>query len=335
MIDIFVGRKQYVQREGILEEAGELFKPFGRRPLVLGDDLVLSIVRPILEDRNWPRPALPLLRSFWRRMQPEGNRPPGGDRPGPKPGFYRRRGRGQGPGHLPTRSQPAESAAHHHSDQRRDLFGGLGRGRGLRKRRPAGDGQRERRGPGPGGFGDPGKAPLRLLAAGMGDALAKWYEGKPCYDQLKERDSASQSAMTLSTQVKETLLRVGLRARNDVEAKRNSPAVERIVENNILLTAIIGGLGGSKFRIAVAHALLYGLTVLPQVHQNLHGEMVSYGILVQLCLEKNEKELKRSSPLLLPTGAAHHPERPGTLEPGRPPLLGGVEANLRQGKLRS
>jgi len=42
----------------------------------------------------------------------------------------------------------------------------------------------------------------------------------------------------------------------------------------------------------VPHALLYGLTVLPQVHQNLHGEMVAFGTLVQLCLEKNEKELK-------------------------------------------
>jgi glycerol dehydrogenase-like iron-containing ADH family enzyme len=68
--------------------------------------------------------------------------------------------------------------------------------------------------------------------------------------------------------------------------------VEKVVEANILLTGIIGGLGGSKFRVAVSHALLYGLTVLPHVHQNLHGEMVSFGVIVQLCLEKNEKELK-------------------------------------------
>lgn len=98
--------------------------------------------------------------------------------------------------------------------------------------------------------------------------------------------------MTLSTQVKETVFSLGLEAKGDVEAQRNSSAVERIVEADILLTAIIGGLGGSKFRIAVAHALLYGLTVLPQIHQNLHGEMVAYGTIVQLCLEKNENELK-------------------------------------------
>jgi glycerol dehydrogenase len=139
-------------------------------------------------------------------------------------------------------------------------------------------------------------APIRLLAAGMGDALAKWYEGKPCFDQMQEPDSATQSAMILSTQVKRTILTLGLDAKKDVEARKNSTPVERIVEANILLTAIIGGLGGSKFRVAVAHALLYGLTVLPQVHQNLHGEMVAFGIIVQLCMEKNEKELN----ILLP-----------------------------------
>jgi len=136
------------------------------------------------------------------------------------------------------------------------------------------------------------RAPTRLLASGMGDALAKWYEGKPCYDQMKEPDSATQGALSLSTQTKETVLSLGLQAKKDVEAQKYSYAVEKVVEANILLTAVIGGLGGSKFRVAVSHALLYGLTVLPQVHQNLHGEMVSFGIIVQLCLEKNEKELQ-------------------------------------------
>ena len=51
MIDIFVGCKQYIQREGILAEAGNFLKASGDVPLVLGDDLVLSIVRPTLEDR--------------------------------------------------------------------------------------------------------------------------------------------------------------------------------------------------------------------------------------------------------------------------------------------
>src|SRR5512139_1930520 len=50
MIDIFMGAKQYLQREGLLSEAGNYLKPFGRRPMVLGDELVFSIIRPVLEE---------------------------------------------------------------------------------------------------------------------------------------------------------------------------------------------------------------------------------------------------------------------------------------------
>ena len=64
------------------------------------------------------------------------------------------------------------------------------------------------------------------------------------------------------------------------------------MEAGILLTAIIGGLGGSKFRIAVAHALSLRAHGSPQIHQDLHGGMVAYGTIVQLCLEKNENELR-------------------------------------------
>jgi len=131
---------------------------------------------------------------------------------------------------------------------------------------------------------------------------AKWYEGKPIFDQMPDPDQATAAAMTLSTQAREIIFKLGLEAKYDVDAKRNSPTVERIIETNLLSTGVIGGLGGSKFRIAVAHALLYGLTVMPQAHRHLHGEMVSWGILVQLCLEKNEEELRTLIPFFAQLG---------------------------------
>jgi glycerol dehydrogenase len=292
MIDIFVGCKQYVQKEGALSEAGNLLKAFGRRPMVLGDERVLSIVRPTLEDRLKTAGLSPSFVLFGDECC------------------------------LGEISRLAEIVL----KEKLDFVVGTGGGKALDTSRLVANqlklplvtiptssatcsaasavavvyenGVRQATVSGKGAdlvlvdSGIQAKAPLRLMAAGIGDALAKWYEGKPCYDQLKERDSGVESAMSLSIQAKETLLRLGLKAKEDVESKRNSSAVETVVENNILLAAIIGGLGGSKFRVAVPHALLYGLTVLPQVHQNLHGEMVAFGILVQLCLEKNEKELK-------------------------------------------
>jgi glycerol dehydrogenase len=49
MTDIFLGPKRYVQRPGALADAGAELKAFGRRPMILGDELVLSILRPDLE----------------------------------------------------------------------------------------------------------------------------------------------------------------------------------------------------------------------------------------------------------------------------------------------
>jgi glycerol dehydrogenase len=296
MIDIFLGPKRYIQREGILAEAANHLQPFGRRPMVLGDDLVLSIVRPILEERLSAAGFFPVFVRFGDECS------------------------------LSEVSRLAEIV----QQKKLDFIVGTGGGKSIDTSRIVAErlrfplitvptsaatcsaassvsvvyekGIRQATVNGKCAdvvLIDTGilcRAPMRLFAAGMGDALAKWYEGKPGYDRAKENDSPTHSAMTLSTQVKETVFQMGLKAKQDIESRRNSPELERIIENNILLTAIIGGLGGSKFRIAVAHALLYGLTVLPQVHQNLHGEMVSFGVVVQLCLEKNEKELKAVLP---------------------------------------
>lgn len=57
MTDLFSGPKRYVQRPGALAEAGIWLKAFGRRPMVLGDALVLALVRPALE-QNLPAAGL-------------------------------------------------------------------------------------------------------------------------------------------------------------------------------------------------------------------------------------------------------------------------------------
>ena len=70
MTDIFLGPKRYVQRPGALADAGAELKAFGRRPMILGDDLVLSILRPVLENDLLVNRSFGLLRALRRRMQP-------------------------------------------------------------------------------------------------------------------------------------------------------------------------------------------------------------------------------------------------------------------------
>lgn len=79
----------------------------------------------------------------------------------------------------------------------------------------------------------------------------------------------------------ETLLADGSSALAAVEARSVTPAVERLVEANTLLS----GLGFESAGLAVAHSVHNGLTMLGPTHDFLHGEKVAFGLLVQLAVE--------------------------------------------------
>ena len=294
--------RRYVQREGLLLEAGDYLNVFGRHPLILGDGLVLSIIRPTLEDQL-PRtdlsPSFIVFREecshvevqriteIARRKTVDFIVGTGGGKAIDTSRLVADRLR------IPLITLPTSAATCSAAASVSVIYE-----KGVRQQTVSAKGA------------DlvlvdsaiVSKAPTRMLSAGMADALSKWYEGKCSYEQAREHDSTTQTAMNLSAQVKETILSIGLEAKRDVEAKRNSLSVETIITANILLTGIISGLGGPSFRTAVAHGLLYGMTVFPQVHQNLHGEIVAFGIIVQLCLEKSEGELRMLIPFFSQLG---------------------------------
>ncbi|MEV6555747.1 glycerol dehydrogenase [Nocardia sp. NPDC051756] len=128
------------------------------------------------------------------------------------------------------------------------------------------------------------QAPARLLASGMGDALATWFEARTCSAaQVRNlRGGAStRSATALAELCYNTLLADGPQALAAVRAHAITPALERIVEANTLLS----GLGFESSGLAAAHAIHNGLTAAPQTHAYLHGEKVAFGVLTQLVLE--------------------------------------------------
>jgi glycerol dehydrogenase len=78
-----------------------------------------------------------------------------------------------------------------------------------------------------------------------------------------------------------TLLEDGTDALAALRTKAVTPALERIVEANTLLS----GLGFESSGLAAAHAVHNGLTAVPETRPYLHGEKVAFGVLVQLVLE--------------------------------------------------
>jgi glycerol dehydrogenase len=124
------------------------------------------------------------------------------------------------------------------------------------------------------------QAPPRLLIAGIGDAIAKWYEASVSSGQSS--DTFTVAAVQQARILRDILLQKSAEA----IAQPGSEPWREVVDGSLLMAGVIGGLGGANCRTVAAHAVHNGLTQLPQAHHALHGEKVAYGILVQLRLEE-------------------------------------------------
>ena len=132
-------------------------------------------------------------------------------------------------------------------------------------------------------------APSRLLVAGMGDALATWFEARACEASGAVSCAGgltTKAAVALAELCYETLIADGLKARFAAGRRALTTAVENIIEANTYLS----GIGFESAGLAAAHAVHNGLTVLPGCHDFYHGEKVAFGTLVQLFLENEEIE---------------------------------------------
>jgi len=127
------------------------------------------------------------------------------------------------------------------------------------------------------------RAPVRFIVAGMGDALSTWFEARSC-DATKARNECgalgTMTGLAVAKLCYETLLKYGPAAKVAVELQVVTPALEHIVEANILLS----GVGFESGGLASAHAIHNGLTALEATHAYFHGEKVAIGVLAGLAL---------------------------------------------------
>ncbi|MBG9735527.1 glycerol dehydrogenase [Paenibacillus alvei] len=138
-------------------------------------------------------------------------------------------------------------------------------------------------------------APTRFLVAGMGDALSTYFEARATASSYSNVNAGlpcgsmggvgpakgTKAALALAKLCYETLLEDGAKAKMACDANLVTPALENIVETNILLS----GLGFESSGLAAAHAIHNGLTSLEGTHSYMHGEKVAFTTLVQLVLE--------------------------------------------------
>lgn len=134
------------------------------------------------------------------------------------------------------------------------------------------------------------KSPTRLLVAGMGDALATFFEARA----NKESDSCTNimgdykltlASYAIAKECYAVLLEDGYFAKLASERNVSSKALQNIVEVNTLLS----GVGAESNGASGAHAFHDGFTALDECQSMLHGERVAFGVICQLVLENRSK----------------------------------------------
>jgi len=126
-------------------------------------------------------------------------------------------------------------------------------------------------------------APARFLVAGMGDALSTWFEARSCERTQSANECGGYGTVVglgIAKLCYETLLTHGAAAKLAVDRHTVTPALDRIVEANILLS----GIGFESAGLAAAHSIHNGLTALAETHSFYHGEKVAFGVLAGLHL---------------------------------------------------
>ena len=128
------------------------------------------------------------------------------------------------------------------------------------------------------------RGPVRAFVAGMGDALSTWVEAEAAYKGRAANIAGGQptmAAMAIARLCYTTLMEYGLDAKRDLEHKALTPAVEKVIEANVLLS----GLGFESGGLATAHMVGNLLSNVPECKRFMHGEKVGFGIVTQLCLD--------------------------------------------------
>ncbi len=132
-------------------------------------------------------------------------------------------------------------------------------------------------------------SPVRLTVAGMGDALATYFEARATLQKCAVTcagGNTTLAAMGLARLCFDTLMEEGIKAKLALEAGACTKSVEKIIEANTLLS----GIGFESGGLAGAHAIHNGLTLLEECHHMYHGEKVAFGTLSQLLLENSSLE---------------------------------------------
>ena len=138
-------------------------------------------------------------------------------------------------------------------------------------------------------------APVRYLWAGIGDAMAKHVESSWSAKAGEALSFGSDLGITSGRMCFYPMLRDAVKAMEDAKQGTVSEELQNTLLNIIVSPGIVSVSVHPNYNGGVAHALFYGLTSRKHIEKNhLHGEVVSYGTLVNLILDQDWERLEQA-----------------------------------------
>ena len=96
----------------------------------------------------------------------------------------------------------------------------------------------------------------------------------------------SAIGVSLSSTCYNPIVKFGRQALTEVERHEAGPAMEMCARSVILSAGLVSLMADDNYNCALAHAVCYGLQHFEHVERDdLHGDLVAYGALVQLMLD--------------------------------------------------
>ena len=145
-------------------------------------------------------------------------------------------------------------------------------------------------------------APWQYLRAGMGDTMGKFFE---CHFAARgdKLDHSSSLGREISNLCYGPLLEHGAQALKDCKEHKASFALQQAVLANIVSTGMVSLMVLDDYNCAIAHSVYYGLVLLPGFEEKyLHGDVVAYGVLVQLAVDHDMDRLPEAKKFLKDLG---------------------------------
>ena len=141
------------------------------------------------------------------------------------------------------------------------------------------------------------ESPKEYFVAGIGDTLAKWYEAVVLVERNnKYNDPLVRMGLEAAKITRDALLRDANGALEAMSTRTVTESFKHAVDTVFAISGAVGCFGVHYGRMAGAHAVHNGMSLVKETHKVLHGTKVSYGILVQLLAEGKKEEVERLIP---------------------------------------